>query len=138
MTPIVIDASVAVKWFLRDSNEERHSTEAVQYLHSSGSGEVHFIQPPHFFAEVAAVLARLKPQAADADIADLMSLQFTVLDNDDLYRTAGRLSVQLEHHLFDTMYHAAALAVSDASLITADRRYYRKASHLGAIRLLGA
>jgi predicted nucleic acid-binding protein len=48
---------------------------------------------------------------------------------------ACALAVDLEHHLFDTLYHAVALE-SDARLITADDRYHRKAKALPAIRHL--
>jgi hypothetical protein len=37
--------------------------------------------------------------------------------------------------LFDTLYHATAFE-AEAVLITADQRYYDKASHLGSIVLL--
>ena len=42
----------------------------------------------------------------------------------------------LNHHLFDTLYHAVALCEPDANLITADERYFLKASHKGKITLL--
>lgn len=136
MTPLVVDASVAVKWFLRESDDERDADEALRWLRASCSGEVQFLQPPHFRAEVAAVLARLKPDESAADIADFLDMEFSVLDNATVYQEARRLSVQLGHHLFDTMYHAVALKNPGARLITADERYYRKARHLGAIQTL--
>jgi hypothetical protein len=36
----------------------------------------------------------------------------------------------LPAHLFDTLYHAVALSVPGAVLVTADRRYFAKAEHL--------
>ncbi len=136
MIPLVVDASVAVKWFLHESDHERNSDEALRWLRASCSGEVHFLQPPHFRAEVAAVLARLKPDESVADIADFLEMEFSVFDDVTIYQAARALSVQLGHHLFDTMYHAIALKNSGARLITADERYYRKARHLGAIQRL--
>lgn len=41
----------------------------------------------------------------------------------------------LDHHLFDTLYHATALETG-AVMLTADRRYHDKAAGLGHIRLL--
>lgn len=137
MTPVVIGASVAVKWFLRDSDDERHAADALRWLRLSCSGDVRFLQPPHFRTEVAAVLSRLKPGSSAADIAELFEMEFSILDNPDVYQEASRLSVRLQYHLFDTMYHALALTNPGVHLITADERYYRKARHVGAIEALG-
>jgi predicted nucleic acid-binding protein len=41
--------------------------------------------------------------------------------------------VDLNHHLFDTLYHAVALQSSDTFFITADTQYLRKADKLGHI-----
>ena len=60
----------------------------------------------------------------------------TVLDNAEFYENAMRLSRELKHHLFDTLYHAAALATPDAVLVTADAAYQRKAAGYGKIQLL--
>ena len=46
---------------------------------------------------------------------------------------AGRLAVTLNHHLFDTLYHATALSQPNAALVTADERYFSKAAALGQI-----
>ena len=42
------------------------------------------------------------------------------------------MAVDLDHHLFDALYHATALEY-DACLITADDRYHRKARTLAGI-----
>lgn len=47
-----------------------------------------------------------------------------------------QLSRRLGHHLFDTLYHAVAFE-ENTTLVTADERYYNKASVLGSIMLLG-
>jgi predicted nucleic acid-binding protein len=57
----------------------------------------------------------------------------TLSDHPEIYRTAIRLSVELNHHLFDTLYHAVALNSLDITLITADDAYYRKAQGMGQI-----
>jgi predicted nucleic acid-binding protein len=51
-----------------------------------------------------------------------------------LKRAAG-LSMSLNHHLFDTLYHAVALEVG-ATLVTADEAYFDKAKDRGAVQLL--
>jgi len=46
------------------------------------------------------------------------------------------LAIHCRHHLFDTLYHAVALNTAGATLVTADRRYYEKASGFGRMTLL--
>ena len=60
---VVLDASVAVKWFLPGNPDEQHTEKALQVLEQSVLGLLLMVQPDHFVAEVAAVLARLKPAA---------------------------------------------------------------------------
>ena len=55
----------------------------------------------------------------------------------DVLARAVALSVQLRHHLFDTLYHAVALQTPGAVCVTADRRYLGKAHALGRIVWLG-
>lgn len=58
---VVADASVALKWFLRDAPGGHHQREALHLLEQAFDGRVQLWEPPHFLAEVAAVLAQLKP-----------------------------------------------------------------------------
>jgi predicted nucleic acid-binding protein len=126
---IVVDASVALKWFFQE--DEDHNDEAIALLVG-----YQLIQPPHFIAEVAAVLARKNPIEADLDLADLLEIEMAIADEPTIYQQAIRLSIDLNHHLFDTLYHAVALETNGALLITADNVYYEKAKHLGRIKLL--
>jgi predicted nucleic acid-binding protein len=48
---------------------------------------------------------------------------------------ATRQAAALNHHLFDTLYHAVAIE-HRAVLVTSDVRYYAKAKDIGSIRLL--
>ena len=54
-----------------------------------------------------------------------------------VYATACDLAIRLNHPLFDTLYHAVALHTPDATLVTADRRYFDKAQSIGQIVQLG-
>jgi predicted nucleic acid-binding protein len=45
------------------------------------------------------------------------------------------MAIMLDHHLFDTLYHAVALE-QGATLITADEAYFAKAKDLGSITRL--
>jgi predicted nucleic acid-binding protein len=134
----VVDASVAVKWFaegdwaLREDGIE----PALEILKASTRGTLDFYQPPHFLAEVAAVVSRLKPERAQHCIDDLAELNITWASPTTAYTKAIELARQLDHHLFDTLYHAVALSIPGAVLVTADRRYFDKAQHLGQIAWL--
>lgn len=134
----VVDASVAVKWFAVGdwAQREDHIEPALEILKASQRGTLDFYQPPHFLAEVAAVLARLKPGNAQHDIDNLAALDITWAAPTVAYGRAIDLACQLNYHLFDTLYHAVALSLPDAVLVTADRRYFDKAQHLGHIAWL--
>ena len=136
MKQLVIDASVAVKWFLPDASDEGHSNEALDLLRQLDVDEVSFVQPAHWKAEIASVLVRRVPSTASACLDDLCLLEgISVIDTPVVYRRAIDLAQTLDHHLFDTLYHALALEMA-AHFITADRRYFDKAAHLGNIKLL--
>ena len=133
---VVVDASVATKWFLHGSPDEQHSDLALRLLEQSALGLLPMVQPGHFVAEVAAVLARLKPAEAQEDLLDFLAIRYRTLISPETYATALDLAMRYQRHLFDTLYHAAALHTPGAVLITADERYYNKARPEGQIALL--
>ena len=133
---LVLDASVAIKWFLHFREGEDHCRRALEILARVGDGRVSLVQPPHFLAEMGAVLAREKQADALADLSDLMVVEFESAAEPVVYETACELAVRLGQHLFDTLYHAAALHTPGATLVTADKRYFRKAREVGHIALL--
>jgi len=129
---VVVDASVVVKWVLPDSEREAPTDEALALLQGIRAGNFEPLQPPHWLAEVAAVLARLRPEIAETTLDMLDAMELRIAADTAIYRRAIRLAAELDHHLFDTLYHAVALE-RDALLITADAHYQRKALHLGAV-----
>lgn len=136
MRRIVADASVVIKWLLPARNEERDGKQALTLLQAVRADEVGLVQPPHWLAEVAAVVTRLSPETAVEDISDLYAMDIRIVQSEHVYLTACRLSRELDHHLFDTLYHAVALSIDGAILVTADERYYAKASHRHSLVLL--
>lgn len=133
---VVVDASVAVKWFLHGHPDEQHADLALRLLEQSVLGFLTLVQPNHFVAEVAAVLARLKPADAPDDLMDFLDINYRTLSSPETYLTALDLALRYQHHLFDTLYHAVALHTPGAVLVTADERYYNKARPAGQISLL--
>ena len=130
---LVVDASVALKWFLGARSDEAQAGSAVTILRAVGAGRVHMVQPPHFLAEVAAVLARELPATAGEDLLHLQTVEWDVAERPWIYSTAIDLSIRLRHHVFDTLYHATALRHEGATLVTADEVYYGKAHAEGGI-----
>ena len=132
---VVVDASVVVKWFLPDPDTEQDVNHALNVLREINSAELSPLQPPHWLAEAAAVLARLYPKIAQQATELLYAMELPVKGGLEVYAKSVNISKELNHHVFDTLYHAVALEY-DATLISADEKYYRKARSLGSVSRL--
>jgi predicted nucleic acid-binding protein len=64
MGTFVVDASVIVKWLLADPENESDTERATALMSAVVAGEHQLLQPVHWLAEVAAVLARVSPSTA--------------------------------------------------------------------------
>jgi predicted nucleic acid-binding protein len=128
----VVDASVVVKWVFQDPVAEENMDQALALLEEIGEGNVSLLQPPHWLAEVAAVLTRLYPEVVEPALDLLDAMEFPVTRDVSVFKRASRIAHDLNHHLFDTLYHAVALE-QGCTLVTADDTYFRKASSLGRI-----
>ena len=133
MTTWVVDANVAVKWALPGQDGETHHEQALALLTDIQQGKGQVLQPPHWLAEVGAVLTRLAPKQAISMLQTFLAMELPIITEWNVYEQACRLAVELNHHLFDTLYHAVALHVPDTLFITADTQYFRKAAKLGHI-----
>lgn len=133
MIRYVIDASVAIKWFVPENPEEPDVPQALALLDGLKNGDIALYQPAHWEAEIAGVLARISPANAIKKMVALRALAFTRVNDTTVYATACNLAIRLNHHLFDTLYHAVALHTIETTLITADYRYFDKAQSIGQI-----
>lgn len=136
MNRVVVDASVAVKWAFAFRDDENDGEKALALLDSYRKGETALLQPPHWLAEVAGVVARQTPAAAREYVDALYALRIPVSDAPEMYSLACELAVGTGQHVFDTLYHAVALLSADCLLVTADERYYKTARGRGNITLL--
>jgi predicted nucleic acid-binding protein len=134
---MVIDASVVVKWLFPESEAEGNTEEALALLAAIQTGIIDLLQPPHWLAEVAAVVTRLRPASADASLDLLDAMEFPVADDLATLKRASQMARDLNHHLFDTLYHAVALE-HGGTLVSADDRYLRKAKSMGRIVALAS
>jgi predicted nucleic acid-binding protein len=130
---VVLDASVVLKWLLADTAREENTDKATQVMERVAAGRLEALEPAHWLAEVAAVLARESPHTAVGDVALLSALEIPVSDDPLVLRRATELAIELKQHVFDTLYHAIALETPDAILVTADTRYLRAARGKGRI-----
>lgn len=129
---LVLDASVIIKWLLRDPESETNTENATNIVEAVVKGQRAAVQPVHWLAEVAGVMSRLSPKTAEKDVAMLQALNLIVAEDPAILPRACRLAIRLKHHVFDTLYHAVALE-TEATLITADNVYLDKARSLGHI-----
>ena len=120
---------------MRDPALEADFEKAVRLLRGIRAHEIEVIQPPHWMLEVASVIVRARPQRVSLMLGILSTLPFTESGLLASYRKAAEIAIRLNHHLFDTLYHAVALE-ERATLVTADQAHFGKAKDLGKIELL--
>ena len=122
---VVVDASVAVKWFV----PEPLSNQAEHLL---GGGDALFA--PDFllieFGNIVWKKVRLGELARDDGDAALVALRngpVGLIGTPPLLERALRLAHEIEHPLYDCLYLATAEAVG-ATVATADRRFFDRCS----------
>lgn len=125
-TALVIDASVAVKWFL----EEEFSTEAESLLAS-----LRVLAAPDLLRiEVANALwsvarrKRIEWEQARQALEGLSSIDIEFISSEKLLSAALGLAEALEHPVYDCLY-LACTDLCDGILVTADVRLLRAASN---------
>jgi predicted nucleic acid-binding protein len=130
---VVVDASVALKWMFGSERGERDTPQAIALLHRVAVGELRLLQPAHFVAEVAAVLAREVPVRAARSVSHLLRMDMDVVSDGTTLLRAVELATHHGQHLSDALYHAVALGHDDAVYVTADERYWRAAHAAGRV-----
>ncbi len=120
-SPIVIDTSVAFKWF--DTTEPGSDT-AEELLDAHGRDEIALLAPAHLPLEILNVHAsrHASLQRMTEVIDDLASVGLLIAPLDDtLLAEAARIAFTDRLALYDAAFIALA-ALLDAPLVTADRR----------------
>ncbi len=119
--PFVVDASVAVKWFL----PEIHAEAASRVL----SGGHNLLVPDLVFPEVGNILwkrvraGEVTPEEAEVVMQTLGALPLAVHPSWPLVLPALEIAVQTQRTVYDSLYLALAVR-EDAALVTADERLY--------------
>ena len=121
MSRVVIDASVAVKWFL----PEEDSDAAGALLHSGHD----LLAPDLLHAEVGSVLGK-RARRGEFDQTDglnmlrsLMQLRIVVRSHPPLAEAAWAICTRYAQSFYDSLYLALALG-GEARFVTADKRFF--------------
>jgi predicted nucleic acid-binding protein len=116
--PLVVDASVAVKWVLAESDSEL----AQQIVHSP------LLAPDLLLIECGNAIWR-HVQLGEVDLAELpgawavlRAMPVEIIRSDELVERALDLAVALKHPIYDCLYLALALD-RGARVVSADRRF---------------
>ena len=119
---IVIDASVAAKWFF----QEEHSMEAINLLDNHFEINV----PDFFFLEMKSLLCKrtrrrelsLK-EALEMD-DEIRSIPIQSYPSAALRDKAFEIALETRSSIYDCLYLALAEAL-DSNMVTADRRFFQ-------------
>jgi hypothetical protein len=139
---LVLDASVAVKWFL-PPEDETLTSEALGLLYLHDAGRIQFLVPDLFWAEFANVawmaIRRKRWSSSDAvrAVTKMLAYRFATI--------AGRRLVQAAFHIASThgvaVYDALYVALAQETpcdLITADERLVNALGSRFPVRWLGS
>lgn len=136
MKLMVIDASIAIKWFI---TEEEKRDEALAILDTIQSSPHLFFVPELFFNEMLAVFCRLlkDPATITRYLYILENLGFQRIGNgNELLRAAAHLAVKHNLTGYDAVYAASAKLIG-GSWITADARAHKRIMSLKISSILG-
>jgi len=142
MKTVVVDASVAAKWFL-PSHEESLTREAARLLEVFVETQIRFIEPDLFWAELANLFwkavrqQRWRREAAEAALKAMLERDFPTVSSRSLLEEAHAIASEFDRSVYDALYVALALR-AQGELITADERLANAlAAHL-PVKWLGA
>jgi predicted nucleic acid-binding protein len=124
----VVDASVALKWFLPEAGNSGAENLLTAFL----IGTVALYAPDLLLIEAGSglwrrsiVLKQLAPSDAKAIYRDLLTLPLNFQPSERLAASALSLSIVQRHSPYDCLYCALALEM-DCEFVTADRKLVTK------------
>lgn len=138
---LIADASVVVKWYLRD---EDLLAEADRLYTDWDRGRWNLVVPGHFPFEVVHAIhharrrQRLLRQAADTAIADFTSIlaAMTFVEPQFIVQQGSQLAADLGVNFFDACYLRLA-RMTGFSYITVDAAFYRQTQSQPGVLWLG-
>ena len=142
MTNLVLDASVAVKWVIPSAGETL-TAESFQLLKRYADGEINFIVPDVFWAEVGNVLwkgvrqRRWVQAVAEGAASEISHQDFFTVSSLTLLPEALKIAFAHECSVSDCLYVALAIQ-SNTEMITADERLANALAARLPVKWLGA
>jgi predicted nucleic acid-binding protein len=124
MASLVIDSSVAVKWFV----VEPYSTEARRILDAYQNSSLSFLAPDLINAEFGNIIWKkhLLQGLAASDAQDVLDkfrqLQFTFVPTATLLEDAYRIAVTHRRTVYDSLYLALGIR-EGCQVVTADEKF---------------
>ena len=141
MSLLILDASVAAKWFLPRSGEPL-AEEAMALLRRYADGDVEFAVPDLFWAEIGNILwravrtGRLSQKLATEALTDMLHYGLPTVAARDLADHALAIALATGRTVYDAMYVALAIQ-KDTFVITADERLVNALATHWPIKWLG-
>jgi len=123
---LVLDASVAAKWFLPITNETL-TEEALELLRRYAAGELRFLVPDLFWPELANVFwkavrqGRWSHSSAETALRAVRDRNLPTVSALALLDDAFSIALTFDRSVYDSMYIATALAAK-THLVTADEK----------------
>ncbi len=142
MSLVVVDASVAVKWFLPEDGEALVS-QALVLLDAYDKDEVRFVVPDLFYVETASAIwkavrvGRVLRAFGDQAFVLLTQRKFPTVPSLKLLDKAFQIATDRGRTVYDCLYVALAIQ-ADAQLITADERLANSLAARFPVKWLGA
>jgi len=130
MKEMVIDASVALDWFLQETD----SAAAQVLLDDSINEVIRLLAPELLYLEVTKALQDvdgINTKLTDKAITGLWGLKLTIVPLDGkLLKEAGRLAYRTGTSIYEALYLALAVE-RDCELITANEEFLEKIRNAG-------
>lgn len=120
MKKIVLDASVAVKWFI----PEVHSENAIRLL----DNPIKFLAPNLIYAEVGNILwkkTRLKELTAEVAgeiLNDFKKMPLEITENQSILEAVWHIATKYQRTFYDSLYLALA-RTENCQFVTADQAF---------------
>jgi predicted nucleic acid-binding protein len=136
LRPVVLDASVAAKWFLPDENL---APQADRLLEEA----ISFFVPDLFWTEFANILwkasrtGRISQASAMQSLENALAQPLKTAPSLSLTKAALEIAAAFDRSVYDSLYLALAIE-SGTYLVTADERLFRAVGDTMPVRWLGA
>ena len=142
MSLVVVDASVAAKWFLPE-NGEALVDQAAALLDIYDRKQVQFVVPDLFYVEIASAIwkavrvGRVSRAFGDQALVLLTQREFATVPSLKLLDKAFQIAADHGRTVYDCLYVALAVQ-TNSQLITADERLANSLAARFPVKWLGA